>query len=125
MERTIIAIEEQPIKWIKLGGGSIRLPGQIIKPGQKFSAKPSDIPKGFRDVVKPLEPIPYVIPEPGAKKKTEPPVQQVKVTEAIYKVQPRANSKTWFDVVDAQGKKLNEKALTKEIAENLVTDLLK
>jgi len=127
MERTKIASEEKAVQWIKKGGGSLRIDGKIIKPGQKFSALPSSIPKGFRDLIKPLEPIPYVIPEPGAKKASAPiPIPKtIKVTEAAYKVEPRPNSKTWFDVVDAQGKKLNEKALTQEIANQLVEDLLK
>jgi len=58
-------IEEQPVhlrektrlklKYRKIGGGSFRLYGKIIKPNQVFSAYPEDIPEAFSDVVKCLD----------------------------------------------------------------------
>lgn len=47
--------KDKKIRFRKLGGGSLRMPGRIIKPNQVFSAYPDEIPPGFRDVVKPVD----------------------------------------------------------------------
>ncbi len=112
MERTIPSNE--PIRWRKTGGGALYLHRKIIKPGQVFTARPSEISKAFRDTVIPLEEIPAEAPPPP-----------LEITKADYSVKPRGKSKSWFDVVDSKGKVVNEKALTKEIAEKLVQDLSK
>ncbi len=107
---------EKVIRWKKIGGGSLRFKGRIIKPGEVFKAAESEIPKSFRDVVIPQQDI------PGTKK--QPSVPQHKVVEPVYTIKPRGKG-GWYDVVDAKGKALNEKALKKEIAEKLVKDLAK
>jgi hypothetical protein len=101
------------IRWKKVGGGAFYFKNRIIKPGQIFTAKPSDIPAAFKDLCIPLDEI-----KPA-------PVVPIQITQAEYTVKPRGKSKTWFDVIDKQGKPINEKALSKEVAENLVQDLLK
>ena len=111
MERLIQ--EDEVIRWKKVGGGGFYFKNRIIKPGQVFTARVSEIPKAFRDVCIPLDEIKVVQP---------PPVDAVK---AEYIVQPRGKSKTWFDVVDGRGKVINEKALLKDVAEKLAHDLLK
>ncbi len=103
--------EDGSIMWKKVGGGSLRLNGKIIKPGQQFRAHPNAIPAAFKDLIIPLESIP---------KKDEPPMI---VTKTVYEIKPRGKSKSLFDVVDKNGKVLNEKALTKEVAQKLVEDL--
>lgn len=124
MERNkdVSKIEETRIRWKKVGGGSFRFNRRIIKPGEIFLANVDDIPKGFRDQIIPLDTI---------KEKSTTPIIAVK---SVYEVQPRGKSKSLFDVVtpigkDAEGepiyKVLNEKALTKELAEKLVNDLSK
>ena len=115
MERGNIG-SEKVIKWKKVGGGSLRFSGRIIKPGQIFKAKASEIPEGFRDVVIPLESIPGDTTAPGA------PVIDAKPVEVEYKLKSRGSG-GWFDVVDLNGKVLNEKALKKDVAEKLVKDL--
>ena len=100
------------IRYKKVGGGSLRMHRKIIKPGEKFSAYPADVAK-FGNAVVPLENIP--------KSATE--VDDVKVIKTEYKVMPRGKSKLWFDVVGPNGKLLNEKALKKDVAEQLVKDL--
>ena len=50
------------------------------------------------------------------------PAAQIKAEEPMYVVKPRGSG-GWYDVVDANGKALNEKALKKDIAEKLVKDL--
>jgi len=103
------------IHWKKVGGGSFRFKGRIIKPGQKFKATAEEIPKAFRDVVIALEDI------PGTMKVPPPPEN---VVEPVFTIRSRGSG-GWYDVTDANGKALNEKALKKEIAEKLVKDLSK
>ena len=45
------------LRYKKIGGGPLRLcnPKRIIKPGQVFTAYPSDIPKAFADLVQCLD----------------------------------------------------------------------
>ena len=108
MER---ADNDGSIMWRKIGGGGFRLRGRIIKPNQTFRATPDEIPKGFRDLVIPLE---HIV------KKEEPPLI---ITEAVYRLEPRGKSKSLFDVVDKNGKVLNEKALFKDKAEELIKQI--
>jgi hypothetical protein len=111
MERT--KTSDGVIKWKKIGGGGLHLKGRIIKPGQIFTARLDEIPKAFRDTCLPLEDI---------KEIETPTIIPVKTS---YNVVPRGKSKSLFDVTAENGKVLNEKALTKEIAEQLVKDLEK
>jgi hypothetical protein len=100
------------IKWRKLGGGSLHLPKQLVPPGATFKARASEIPKAFRNMVQPLEELP---PAPEA--------PAVKPVKSAYKVVPRGKSKSMFDVIGPNGKKMNELPLTKATAERLVKDL--
>lgn len=118
MERTTIP-GEQPIRWKKVGGGSLRfIRNKIIKPGEVFVAKPSEIPAAFRDTVIPLDPLPKevvaeeLVPSPaeGAPK------------PGAYEMKKRDTS-NWYDIFDASGKKVNEKALSKEKAEEMLASL--
>jgi hypothetical protein len=111
MERTR---SNEVIRWKKIGGGHFMFNGRIIKPGQVFTAREDQISKSIRDVIVPLDELP---PTPE-----EAPVDVLKV---LYTVQPRGESKTWFDVIDAKGKVINEKAMHKEQAEKLAYDLSK
>lgn len=121
MERTksksaVIPLEaadgDNRIHFKKIGGGSFRLGNRIIKPGETFLARPEEIPVGFRDVV---------IAQEAEKNVAKP----IIVAKPVYTLQPRGKSKSLFDVVDAQGKVLNEKALSKEDAQGLIDDLAK
>jgi hypothetical protein len=113
-KETPLPVDPDPIiSWKKIGGGSLRLPKKLIPPGGIFKARISEIPKGFRDVVIPMEPIPDIpagIPSPAPVK-------------TLYVVQPRGKSKSMFDVIAPNGKKINEKPLSREIAERLAKDL--
>jgi len=108
------------IRWKKIGGGSLTLLGKFIKPGDIFTAYPHQIPKVFRDVIVPLDEI---------KSEAAPVVEPVKT---LYTIVPRGASKSLFDVIneavlDEEGKpkRINEKALTKAVAEQLIQDLAK
>lgn len=102
---------EKEIWWRKTGGGSHRMKKNgklmIIKPGQKFKARPSEIPEAFRDIILPLENIPK-----------EPPL---KVDEPTYEIVHKGSG--WYNVVDGDGKIMNEKAMRPEEAEELVRNL--
>jgi hypothetical protein len=100
------------IWWRKVGGGSLRIGKRIIKPNEKFQASPEDIKPAFRDLVVPLEDVPEIA---GNKVPT--------VIKSEYKLQPRGKSNTWFDVVDKNGKVLNDKGMQKDKAEKLIKDL--
>jgi len=116
MERTINPKDDtgpKRVLWKKVGGGSLRFKGRIIKPGEKFKATEEEIPKAFRDTVIALENI------VGTMKLPPPPEN---VVEPVFTVRSRGSG-GWYDVVDANDKALNEKALKKDIAEKLVKDL--
>ena len=119
MERTENVEQSKP-RWKKLGGGSLRIGKQIIKPGQIFSAYPEEISPAFRNMVQPLT---------GNAQFTEkavaPEPTPINVVKPVYTIQPKGKSIVWFDVVDEKGKILNEKSLKKEVAEKLVEDLQK
>lgn len=114
MERTkkaeVVIEEDNRIMYKKVGGGSMRILGKIIKPGERFKADPADIPPAFRDLCLPLEEV-----------KEKQPVK-LDITKSAYKLQQKGTG-AWFDVVDANGKVINEKGLKKEIAEKLIIDL--
>jgi len=119
MERTktVTKVSDGTILWQKTGGGSFRMSRRIIKPGEKFRARPDEIPKGFRDVIIPLEPIPEGTIMQGAIEVTAPGVSPK------YTLKSRGGG--WYDIVDAAGKVMNEpkKPLKKAMAEQLIKDL--
>jgi hypothetical protein len=110
---TVIQAAEGPQKILyqKVGGGSLRMPNRIIKPGEKVRLYPHEISEAFRPWLKPLEPEPDI---PGV---------PLKVVQSNYKIQPREEGGVWFDVVNAEGKVQNSKALHKDKAEELLKDL--
>jgi len=108
MERTA----EKKIKWRKTGGGSFRMKNRIIKPNQVFSAFPREIPEAFRDVIIPLSKLPAQEESPA-----------LDVVKSEYSIQKRGGSLSWFNVVDGQGKILNDKALRRDAALKLIKEL--
>jgi hypothetical protein len=106
---------EKKIKFRKEGGGSFRMAsGKIIKPGQVFAAYPNEIPPEFLDTIVPLEKIPEA-PTPE-----EVPVE---VTQPAYELKHRGGG--YYDIVDANGKQMNEVAIKgKDAAEAEIGVLL-
>jgi len=110
MKRTKERKDTGKIWFRKIGRGSFRFKGQIIKPNQKFQAYPGDIPPGFTDVVVPAD-----------KHSTEPIRPRVKPVE--YKLKPRGGN--WFDIENAKtGKCMNEKGLRRVDALKLIEKLV-
>ena len=110
--KAIVKVENTgKIRYRKLGRGSLRFRGQIIKPNQVFEAHPWDIPPAFSDVVVPIDKV------SGA------PVRS-KIKPVEYKLKARASG-GWFDIVNAKtGKQMNEKALKRSDALKLVDKLV-
>jgi hypothetical protein len=98
------------IKWQNTGRGILRLgDGRLIKGEEIFLAAEKEIPMAFRDVIKPIEPIPS---EP------EIVIDPIKV---IYSLKHRGAG--LYNVVNQNGKVLNEKGLVKEDAEEFIRNL--
>jgi hypothetical protein len=97
----------------KVGGGSLRLPGRIIKPNERFWAYDSEIPKGAWDVITRLSGTP-----PTAAVPEEVPIKAVKPT---YKLEHRGGGR--YNIVDSEGKVLNENSLSKEEAQEKLDQL--
>lgn len=105
-------VQENARVWWKNNGGTFRMAsGKIIKPGEKFQAYPDEISKAFRDTIIPLQPLKDVnIP--------------IKVASVLYTLQPAGEEgEDLFDIVDAKGKKMNEKSLPEKIAKKLIQEL--
>lgn len=105
--------EEKEIRWRKTGGGSFRLGPErnhkIIKQNQVFSAKPSEIPVGFRDTIKPVD---KLLEEEGTPVKSATHYKIKKVEDNLY------------DVVNAaSGKPMNQKPFDLEKANSLLEAL--
>jgi hypothetical protein len=108
------------INYKKVGGGALRWGNRLIKPGQIIRLKPEEVPENFKDLLIPTEAI---------REKSAPPIP---VAKTEYTLKPRGKSKSLWDVVtkvgvDADGKDvfkaINEKALSKELGEQLISDL--
>lgn len=101
------------IQWKKIGGGSLRFGNKIIKPGQEFWAFEEEIPLAFRDVIKPLSDLP----------KTK--VEKVEAKPLEFTLKRRSETSPWWDIIDLNGKKVNEKALRLEEANKRIDELTK
>lgn len=120
MKRT--AVKPDEIRWRKTGGGFLylRIGGRVrmIKPNQLFDAKEEEIPENFRDVIIPAD---SAVKEKLDKKRTDAPKPKTPVAKLTYEIVTRAGG--YYNVVDQDGKKQNEKALRKEKAELLLKSL--
>lgn len=100
----------------KLGGGTFRTKtGKIVKPRENFRAYPEDIPAAFKDVIVPVEP--EELQQALVKEEKE----KTEMNATKYEVKER--SPGWFDVVNSEGKAVNESALRKQEAEELAAVL--
>jgi len=122
MERTKTSDQ---IRWRKDGGGSFRLGRRIIKPGEVFKATKEEIPAAFLNTVTPLDSLPeesVKAPVVSAPKTNEYTVVPALARKGKAK-EGESEAVSLFNVVDKNGKKLNELPLDKETADKLVNDL--
>lgn len=120
MERTRSATPVEPrtdgkIRWRKEGRGVFRLRNHIYRPGEVFWARPEEISSQFRDLIKPLDPIPSEMP-------IDTPIAESFITKPAYTKVKRETSNFW-DILDGEGKKLNEKALREDQADEYLKSL--
>jgi hypothetical protein len=94
---------KKAIQWRKVGLGTFTFKNRKIKPNQVFTATEDEIPKGFRDVIIPLEEIP-----------SNELITTKKDSNYTLKVRLDAEGKetAFWDVISKQGKKINEIALS-------------
>jgi len=111
MERTKTG-EPGKILWICKGSSFRMGKGKIIKRNQRFSATIDEIPKAFRDTIIPVNP---------EELKSVEAIPDAKVLEMDYTVK-HVNS-GWYNVLDSNGKVMNEAKLRKEQAEELLESL--
>jgi len=83
------------IRFRKMGGGSLRYNGKIIKPREVFEAYPDEIPSVFMDVIVPLDELKDEPFKPKVEQ-TEYKVEKVAETEA------RKEPKTEEETVEAE-----------------------
>jgi hypothetical protein len=110
MKRQKLAEGQGQYRW--LGSSSVRLKNEeqtIIKPKQVFVAYPAEIPKGFMDLVEVI-----VEGKDNSEKLDD-------VEKHQYSVKEKAAG--WFDVVDDNGKVINEKSLREDAANKMVEEL--
>lgn len=113
---------EEEFKWIKNGGGVFRTKnGKIIKPKEIFSAPLSDIPVAFRDTIVLLDDqdVPDFIKHPQKRKNKGPELPPVTPVSSYYEIVP-AEEEGFFNVMDGNGKVINEQPLDEQAASDLV-----
>lgn len=93
---------------------------RIIKQNQVFMARLEDIPEGFRDTIVRVDgEVSTPAPTPA-----EPVVEEKKIpTDADPEFFMKLRGGGYYNVVDGNGKILNEKALRKVAAEALIASL--
>ena len=109
--------EPRMIRFQKIGGGSFLMFNSVtkeqrwIKPGEKFSALPEDVPAAYRDVVIPLEHVPAPV---------APVIIKVPV---VFTLVPVENLEGFYNVENLNGKVINEKPLDKGEAISMIESL--
>jgi hypothetical protein len=108
------------ILWRKTGRGFLHRPNRIIKPGDVFWAFPHEISRAFRDTVIPVDPAKLEKLEPTPDKVMADDIPGVPLD---FTMKQRSNSEK-FDIFDGSGKKINEKGLPQEKAEEYLKSLM-
>lgn len=109
------------LHWRKIGGGSLRLPNAIIKSGQTFYAHEHEIPKAFRDMFECLD---DKTTQHVKKAAAVADLPEHPETEAAYSVVPAGEGfDDLFNVVNENGKPINEQPMELSAAEDLKEQL--
>lgn len=133
-EKVEVVIPDGMKCYEKTGGGSFRAANRIIKPGQKFWARPELIPSAFKDIIKETAPDKKAVILHTDSPKVE--GKQVNKTDEVvpekFKVEKakdengeviKKGDAALYNVVGEDGKVVNEEPLRKGKAEKLLEDL--
>lgn len=104
-------VTREKLWYVKLGTGSLRMLGKIIKPNERFQAYPEDIPKAFADLIKCLE-------DEEVQKLVANKNKEYHVPELLYELK-EDESGGWWVVNGASKKPINPKPLTQVAAVTL------
>ena len=104
---------EGEIRWRKISGTLTLKDKTVIKPGQTFMARPEDITKVFRDTVVPVNPEDLL----GSETSMSP----VELEPPSYTIKSCTPGR--YNVLDGQGKAVNEKPMSLDDAKRLVENL--
>jgi hypothetical protein len=112
-------INDAPRRWKVVGHRAYYWGKKIMKPGQIFVAFEKDLPAELKSIVIALDGIPDTPP-------VIPKIEAPKITETVipvtYHIKERFLGGT-FDIINSRGKRINEKALTKEEADKMLNFL--
>ena len=106
------AVKSAEVKWVNNGGAFYTKSGARVDPGATFFAKPDDVPQAFRDVIKPVD--------PGAVEIEEKPKKSVPID---FRMKRRGGTQ-FYDIVDGDGKRINEKDLAEQEAKTVLSMLV-
>lgn len=106
--------ERQVIRWVKTAGTLRLRDGRRVEAGQEFLAHPDEIPRAFRDTVRPVNPL-------ELENLLQPPLTAPPAAP-IYKIVP-GGLPGRFRVVDGRGKVVSEKPLSADEAAKYVEQL--
>ena len=93
-------------------GGLLKINGEFIKRNETFYAFPQEVPEAFMDTI-------ICLDEEKLIEEVE--KEQAPEVEISYTLIDRGNG--WFDIVDQDGKKINEKGMRKPDAEEALAAL--
>lgn len=109
-------------KYRKVGGGSLRFKNRIIKPGQEFNADPDEIPTAFLDTLEVLGEVKGTVKSGKSKDKGKKDKKSAGKKNEYTKV-PVEDEEGMFNLVDKNGKVLNEEPLSEEAADEFLASL--
>lgn len=109
--------QEKVLRWKKVGAGTFTMKGMIIKEGQFFHAKESEIPRAFRDLLVCVEEEKMNEANKEAEKELQ------KTLKPVFTIVQSEKASTRFDVINAEGFPVNGKPLSRPAAEKLKESL--
>lgn len=116
----------------KIGGGSMRFPNRIIKPGQKFWISPELIPAGFRDLLEEISADDSAVVVSSVSEHRVTPTGKDTLFLEKFRLEKATNEdgevikkgdSALYNVVGADDKPLNDQPLRKKKAEELLSTL--
>jgi hypothetical protein len=111
---------ETRLRWRKTGGGSLRIildgKKKIIKPGEVFLAHESELPVAFMDSLQCLA-------SETEKQENKEVVEKLNAVPPIYELKEAEGTDDLWNVVNPEGKAINEEPLDIDAANDLLNSL--